>query len=125
MFPNKPTNAALAATTRRQREDDAPRLAAVVPDLTALAIKVDEKSIISAPRYVRRIVVDRAPAVFLIPCSDPNCGEGGHDISSEVMAALRGKKHRFNGSHLCTGWVGSKHCERTIWFEVEAEYAQA
>jgi len=124
MYPNKPTNAALAATTRRQREDNAPRLAVVIPELTVLAIRVDERSIISAPMYIRRFVVDRAPAVFLIPCSDSNCSDGGHDISSEVMAALRGRKHRFTGSHVCTGWVGSKHCERTIWFEGEAEYAR-
>lgn len=124
MFPNKPTNAALAATARRQREDDAPRLAAVIPDLTALAIRVDERSMISAPTYTRRFVVDQAPAVFIIPCSDPNCGDGGHDISSEVLAALRGRKVRFDGSHLCTGWLGSKQCERTIWFEGEAEYTR-
>jgi hypothetical protein len=122
MFPNKPTNSVLAATARRQREDDAPRLAALIPELKALAIRVDEKSIITAPKYVRRFVVDRAPAVFLIPCSDPNCSDGGHDISSEVMPALRSRKPRFNGSHTCTGWIGSNHCERTIWFEGEAEY---
>ena len=125
MFPNKRTNAALAATARRQREDNAPRLAAEIPELTALGIRVDERSIISAPTYVRRFVVGQAPAVFLIPCSDPNCSDGGHDISSEVMVALRGKRYRFNGSHTCTGWVGSKPCERTIWFEGEAEYAQS
>src|SRR5512147_447027 len=125
MFPNKPTNAMLAATARRQREDDAPRLATLLPEVTALAIRVDERSTISAPKYVRRFVVDRAPAVFLIPCSDPNCSEGGHDISSDVVAALRSKRSHFTGSHVCTGWVGSKQCERTIWFDGEAEYARS
>lgn len=123
MFSNKPTNAAIAATARRQREDDAPRLAVVVPGVTSLAIRVDERSVISAPKYVKRFVIDRAPAVFLLPCSDANCSDGGHDISSDVVTALRSKKARFAGSHVCTGWIGSKRCERTVWFEGEAEYA--
>jgi hypothetical protein len=123
MFPNKPTNAVLSAQQRRQREDDAPRLTDVVSGLAALSIRIDEKSVITAPKYVRRFVVNSAPAVFIVPCSDQNCGEGGHDITTEVVGALRSHRRNFSGTHVCSGWIGSDRCTRTIWYEVEAEFA--
>jgi hypothetical protein len=122
MFRNKPTNAALCAMDRRQREDNAPRLVDLLPKLSALSIRVDEHSTVASPKYVRRIVVRSAPAVFLLPCSDANCTDGGHDISGVVMIALRAGQRAFTGSHECTGWIGSNRCSRMIWFEGEAEY---
>ena len=120
---NKPTNAALCAVDRRQREDSAPRLAELIPRLTSLSIKVDEKSVITSPKYVRRIVVPSAPAMFILPCGNLNCSDGGHDISEDVLTALRHRKRSFGGSHCCSGWIGSSRCERTVWFECEAEYS--
>jgi len=125
MYPNKPTNASLSATDRRRREDGAPRLSELIPRLTALSIWVDERSIIASPKYVRRIVVGSAPALFILPCSDQNCSEGGHDISDEVLASLREGRASFSGSHTCSGWIGSSQCRRMIWFKYEAEFASA
>lgn len=123
MFPNKLSQAAVCAVDRRQREDVAPRLSAILPRVAELSIHVDEHSSIMSPQYVRRIVVQTAPALFLIPCSDPNCADGGHDISSEVLAALGSKRPAFRGTHICPGWVGSRQCSRTIWYSGEAAYA--
>lgn len=122
MYPNKPTNASLCAADRRQREDNAPRLSERVPRLTALSIWIDEGSIVTSPKYVRRIVVKSAPALFILPCSDQNCSDGGHDITSEILAALAQHRHSFDGTHACSGWIGNNHCQRTIHFQCEAEY---
>lgn len=123
MYHNKPTTAALCAIDRRQREDNAPRLAELIPRLVSLSIRVDERSVVTSPKYVRRVVVNSAAALFILPCGNQNCSDGGHDISSDVMAALQKRLRTFGGSHLCSGWIGSSRCERTIWFECEAEYS--
>jgi hypothetical protein len=123
MYSNKPTNAELCALDRRQREDSAPRLMATVPQLVSLSIRIDERSMISCPKYVRRIVVKSAPALFILPCGNQNCSDGGHDITDDVLAGLRHQRRTFGGSHSCTGWIGSSRCERTMWFECEADYS--
>lgn len=122
MYPNKPTNASRCAADRREREDSAPRLADRVPRLATLSIWIDEGSIVTSPSYVRRIVVKSAPALFVLPCSDQNCSDGGHDISSEVLGALAQERRAFSGTHACDGWIGNSRCQRTIRFRCEAEY---
>jgi hypothetical protein len=123
MFNSKPTNAAICAIDRRQREDGAPRLAELIPLLVELSIRVDERSMIVSPKYVRRIVVKRAPALFILPCGNQNCSDGGHDITRDVLTGLRDHQRRFGGSHTCPGWIGGTPCERKMWFECEAVYA--
>lgn len=121
MYLNKPTNASICALSRRQREDVSPRLLELIPRLHSLSIRVDER-MMTSPKYVRRIVVRTAPALFVLPCGDQNCREGGHDISDVVLAALRLMQDSFSGSHQCTGWIGGDRCKRTIWYVGEAEY---
>lgn len=125
MFSNKPSNASISAVDRRQRENDARRLTDVLPQLLELSIYVDEHSSIAAPKYVRRIVVGSAPALFIIPCSDPNCAEGGHDVTAEVLKSLSSHRMTFDGTHICSGWIGGRQCNRTMWYRCEAIYVTA
>ena len=122
-FFGKQTNASLCAIERRQREDNAPRISGVLPQLSELSIHVDEHSTITSPRYVRRVVVQSAPALFIVPCSDPNCADGGHDISSDVIKSVRSGLRTFTGTHVCNGQNGTRVCSRTIWYRCEAAYA--
>jgi hypothetical protein len=123
--PGKQSAAALRAAERRERENAAPRLASEVPDLVSLRLEVEEKSGTSSagqPKYTRFIVVASAPALFLLPCGDANCVDGGHDITSFVMSALRARKPRFAGEDECRGSVGTSFCSRVLSFSASAEY---
>jgi hypothetical protein len=114
--------AALRFAERRQREDEAPRLSAEAPDLRSLRLEVEEQGGSAAPKYIRRIVVDSAPALFLLPCGDPRCVDGGHDVTASVMQGIRRHTHSFDGTNDCPGSVGSSACARVIHFSVIAEY---
>jgi hypothetical protein len=74
--------------------------------------------------HIRRIVVANAPALFEIPCQDPSCEGGGHDLTSVVMRALRMNETRFVGEDVCNGRVGTAQadCARVLHFSGEAEY---
>lgn len=110
---------------RRQREDAMPRLNAAVPDLEALQIAVTEHSAAGATKYVKHIIVERAPSLFMIVCGDERCQEGGHDITNEIMHALRTHRTHHEGEHECAGTTGSAPCTRRINYELSARYALA
>jgi hypothetical protein len=96
-----------------------------VPELVSLRLTIQERSTggtMSAPKHLRHVVVGRAPALFLIPCGDPRCTEGGHDVTSTVMDALRARRTAFEGQHECNGEVGSSPCLRVVHYEGLAEY---
>lgn len=120
----KNSPAAQRFAERRQREDDAPRLSAEAPDLLSLRLEIEEKGGSAQPKYIRRIVVDTAPALFFLPCGDPRCVDGGHDVTTPVMRALRGRIQSFDGTDDCVGSVGSSTCARVIRFNAVAEYAE-
>jgi hypothetical protein len=123
--PGKQSAAALRAAERRERENAAPRLSSEVPDLTTLRFEVEEKSGTSSavqPKYTRFIVVASAPALFLLPCGDSNCTDGGHDITSFVMTALRAHKTHFSGEDECRGSIGTSFCARVLHFTASADY---
>jgi hypothetical protein len=110
---------------RRRREEEAPRLGAEVPTLESLRLNVEERRAggsMSEAAHVRRIVVERAPALFVLPCHDSSCKEGGHDITHEVMRALRERSERFTGEHPCNGQVGSAECHRVLVYVGTATY---
>ncbi len=122
---SKQSAAALRAAERREREDRAPRLAEEVPDLASLRLEIEERSdstTATQPKYIRRVVVDSAPALFLVPCGDANCTDGGHDLTRFVMQALRAHSATFRGEDGCRGSVGSGSCSRVLHFEAVAEY---
>lgn len=112
---------------RRRREDEAPRLKAQIPTLSTLRLEVVERSAsISRPEHAhtRHVVVASAPALFFVPCHDSSCKEGGHDLTSEVLAALRRKEERFEGEHACPGSVGTANCARVLAYVGVAHYAR-
>jgi hypothetical protein len=124
--PGKQSAAALRATERRERENSAPRLVDEVPDLVSLRLEIEERSgslATAQPKYIRRIVVQSAPALFLVPCGDSNCTDGGHDVTGTVIPALRTHCARFSGEEGCRGSLGpGAACNRVLHFDAVAEY---
>ena len=121
----KQSEAAQRHAERRQREDEAPRLRDQVPALVDLSLEIEECSDAIATdqrKHVRRIVVDHAPALFLIPCGEPRCTSSGHDVTAEVMRALFDHKAAFGGTDRCSGTVGSSMCGRMMSHQAHATY---
>jgi hypothetical protein len=114
---------ALRFAERRRREDDAPRLREQVPSLVSLQLNIEDRSgIAEGSTHTRRVVVDRAPALFLLPCGDSRCVDGEHDLTTSVMRALRSKATSFHGEDGCSGSVGPSPCSRVLRFEAVATY---
>jgi hypothetical protein len=114
---------ALRFAERRRREDDAPRLREQVPSLSTLQLEVEDRSgVVEGSRHTRRVVVDRAPALFLVPCADPRCIDGEHDLTTMVMRGLRSHETSFHGEDPCRGSVGPSACPRVLQFEAVAAY---
>ncbi len=115
------------ASERREREDNAPRLIAQVPDLTGLKLSIressDDMAAASVP-YIRRVVVAQASAVFWLPCGNPYCADGGHDVTHVIMDALRHHRAESSGEDRCHGTSGGQECGRIVKFELVAEYAK-
>jgi len=122
MMRRRNSPAAARFTERRQREDDAPKLRDEVPALTSLRFAIDERSGVGGIKHIRRCVVDSAPALFLVPCGDPRCTGGGHDLTAAVMQALRSGETSFQGTDACPGSLGPSACQRVVHFDGAAEY---
>jgi hypothetical protein len=120
------SEAAQRAAARREREDAAPRLTAEVPGLVKLQLKFTndgEGHAGTTPSYVRHVVVANAAALFLVPCGNAHCTDGGHDITHAVMRALKDRKTEFEGEDTCNGVVGSNQsCNAVLRFDGTAEY---
>lgn len=117
--------AAERTTERRRREDEAPRLIAVAPDLATLRLEVSEKRGdvgIADASHIRRVVVEHAPALFLIPCGESSCRDGGHDITRAVLRGLETKSEKYEGEDPCSGQTGTAPCARTLVFTAYATY---
>jgi hypothetical protein len=117
----------LRAIDRRQREDEAPRLKSKVPNISELYLEIEEviagsSTVVS--RYVRRIVVDTAPALVELPCGEAKCNDGGHDLTAAVMRALHAGATEFRGEHACNGRVGAGGgaCDRVLTYVGHAKY---
>jgi hypothetical protein len=110
---------------RRRQEDDAPRLHDVVPTLTSCRIVIEQgrpDSTTADVTHTRRIVVEHAPALLIVPCSDSSCREGGHDISAQLLRGLREGRTEVKGEDVCHGHVGTATCGRVLRFTAHAEY---
>jgi hypothetical protein len=110
---------------RRKRENASPRLTAEVPQLQSLALEIEEKSDggpVAEPTHVRRVVVQHAPALFVLPCGDGRCRDGGHDVTHAIIRALRANETRFEGRDICAGSVGTGQCARVLHFVGIATY---
>jgi hypothetical protein len=112
------------AIERREREASAPRLSDCCPALSTLRIQVQDHYGLGVTKYVRHIPVERAPAYFVIACGDGACDSAGHDITHEVLFALRKGALEFSSEHACDGSIGKGVCTRTIHFTLNAEYAR-
>jgi len=113
-------------TERREREDRAPRLATSIPTLATLSLEIRETTSGSSEcreaTHIRRIVVEHAPALFFVTCHDSYCQDGGHDLSRDILDALRHEKAEFSGQDRCHGRVGSADCQRTLHYVARATY---
>ena len=117
--------AAQRATERRRREDEAERLKNEVPRLESLRLDIAEKrqgSVVAETSHIKRVVVDSAPALFVLPCLDRECKEGGHDVTDMILRSLRSGATRFEGDHICNGRVGAADCGRILSFVATATY---
>jgi hypothetical protein len=126
MYGNRRFSAAAQRSQeRRERENQAPRLSAEVPRLAALKLEIEEKTgdiPVPEPKHVKRVVVEHAPALFLLPCGDTRCDQGGHDVTHAIMRALRAGDTEFDGEDTCHGSTGGAPCGRTLHFHASAEY---
>jgi hypothetical protein len=116
-FRSRVTEASQRFAERRRREDEAPRLLERVPELTGLRLEVEERrasSNAADSKHVRHVVVDRAPALFFLPCGDPACKDGGHDVTSPLMRGLMGRETKFEAEDTCSGSVGTAPCGRVL-----------
>ena len=119
------SEAAQRQTERRLREDEAPRLTAEVPRLASLRLEIAENrggGMIAEAAHVRRIVVESAPALFMMSCADKSCKDGGHDLTWDIMRALKSSMPRFEGEHTCDGQLGTATCGRVMHYVGIAEY---
>lgn len=109
---------------RRRREDEAKRLAAEVPELSTLRIHINEvRQDASVNQYVKPVVVNSAPAIFEIRCTEPQC-DGVHDLTRDLLEGLRRGTQAFEGDSPCAGIVGNaqRACDRVLHYEVDARY---
>ncbi len=124
-FRSRSTEASQQAAERRQREDRAPRLKAEVPALETLKLEVEEmRQGASVPETVhtKHVSVPHAPALFDLPCLDSTCTGGGHDVTNQVLAALRAKTAKFQGEHACGGTTRTAPCTRVMRYVATATY---
>ena len=122
---NRAGEAAQRFKERRQREDEARRLKEVVPSLRSLRIEYDGLTASGRSAdvaYVRLVVLGRAPALFIEPCTDKTCKDGEHDFSDAILRGLEAGETQFGGEDRCYGTVGSSDCGRTLRFTVTATY---
>jgi hypothetical protein len=115
----------LRFTERRKREDEAPRLKADVPRLRTLRLDVEERrgeSLLAETRHTRHVVVDSAPALFVIGCGDPDCRDGGHDVTEALVRRLSEHAASFSVEDVCMGHLRGAPCGRVIRVLVSATY---
>lgn len=110
---------------RRRREEAAGRLHDVTPALSSLRLTVREfrdGSNSAECEHVRRVVVEHAPALFELPCTDAHCQDGGYDVTHEILRALRAGQRSFEGRQACQGRRGGNECNRFVQYVADASY---
>jgi hypothetical protein len=110
---------------RMAREDAAGKLILRAPDLTELHIQVDETQkggSVGGRRYIWRVVLTQAPALFEVSCSDPQCEDGGYDLTREILSALASRRTRFEGQQSCAGQCRVNECGRVLHYVATATY---
>lgn len=114
---------AIEAQRRREREDSAKRLKDEIRSLVSLRLEIEEQRGSSASlKHLKIVVVERAPALVDLPCTDPACRNGGYDLTYEVLRGLRAKETRFQAKGRCCGQIGSAACDAEIRIVAHAAY---
>ena len=117
--------AAERKASRQRREEAAGSLHEAFPTLRSLRLAVQEFRT-GAPNaecaHVRRVVVEHAPALFELPCTDAHCQDGGYDVTYEIMRALRAGQKSFEGRQPCQGRRGGGECNRYLHYVADASY---
>jgi hypothetical protein len=119
------SEAAERTLERRRREDEAPRLTALVPNLESLKLELEEHHggvRLTESVHVKRVSIPHAPALFELPCLDSFCKEGGHDMTEAVLRQLKAGKTEFSGEDACRGHTGTAECRRVLHFVAHATY---
>lgn len=123
---NRGREAAERTAERRRRESEAPRLLGVAPDLKLLELVIEERRdgrTLPETTHKKRVVLEHAPALFVMPCMDRSCRDGGHDVTAEILHALSKKQTTFSGEDPCNGQTGSANCQRVMHYTATAEFA--
>jgi len=110
---------------RREREQVAGKLLAKVPSLGLLEIAIHEArpdGCLGDNQYIRRIVIEHAPALFEVPCSYPGCEDGGYDLTREILRALEELQVHFQGERHCEGRCRTVDCTRVLRYVATASY---
>ena len=123
----KLSEAAVRATERRRREDEAQRIKDRVPKLESLKLEISERrpeATSADVSHVKRVTVDHAPALFELSCCDRACKDGGHDITRQIMQELERGQTRFEGEDTCHGALGTATCGRVLHWIGIATYKE-
>ena len=119
MTPSSDSTSGVVVKTKRRA------CAIVSPNLRSLKLEVEEQrgaSTLAETRHVRVIVVERAPALFLLPCGDRDCRDGGHDVTDAVLRNLLSGAERFEIEDTCIGNIRSAECGRMVRIVAKATY---
>lgn len=126
-FRRRKTEASERFAERRRLEEAAPRLRERIPGLASLKLEVEEThdtAGLSGSKHVRHIVVERAPALFAIPCGDSSCTGGGYDVTPAILRGLMAHAERFEATDHCHGTLGGgAPCRRVLHVTAIASYA--
>jgi hypothetical protein len=125
MMTGRSREAFLRFSERRRREDEARRLQEELPQLSTLRLEVEERrgnATFAETRHVRHIVVARAPSLFVLPCGDSDCRDGGHDVTDALMRQLHEGREDFVVEDACIGDVRGAKCDRVIRVHAMATY---
>ena len=112
---------------RTEREQAAGKLLQRIPDLAGLSIAIHEArpgGCTSDNHYIRRVVLESAPALFEVPCSDTRCEDGGYDVTREVLHALAARQLQSEGHQSCRGRCGPIDCGRSLRWVTTATYRE-
>jgi hypothetical protein len=110
---------------RMAREDAAGKLTVKAPDLVDLHMSIAETQrggSVGDRRYIRRVVLAQASALFEVPCSDPQCENGGYDLTHEILSALASRRTLFEGQQSCSGRCRVNDCGRVFHYVATATY---
>lgn len=109
---------------RRNREHESLRLRDRIPELATLRLEIVEGrgETKADPKHARIVMVDTAPALFVLPCADHACRDGGHDLTHAILRGLQSGSPRFEIEDDCRGSISATDCGRKMHVTVLATY---